>query len=198
VPTLLTLPSAATAARAFQTLTESARKHLQALTTLSGSAFFLAYLLSPGPYRHPYLLYTSVLVFASKVAASEALAPYLLTQSFASPTATSNTAAARKRRTTRGPAPHSRMEASYEVLPSGSDVHSDGTGGSASGEEHEGDDDAQAENINGEEVRANVEGFLKKQVARALVAGTAFLISIVGIWGDGVTQVQRSTVVIEI
>lgn len=83
------------------------------------------------------------------------------------------------------------MEASYEVLGSGgssSDAHSDeGSEGGAEDERH----------VNGEEVRGEVESFLKKQVAQTFVAGLSFLVAIVGIWGDGAVQVfSRETLVI--
>jgi autophagy-related protein 33 len=81
------------------------------------------------------------------------------------------------------------MEASYEVLGSGSDAHSEGTG-SASGEDLEAED----EQVNGEEVRTEVENFLKKQMIQTAVSGLSFLLAIVGIWGDGVTQVFQSDV----
>lgn len=64
------------------------------------------------------------------------------------------------------------MDASYEVLGT-SDRESE-----ASGEDM--DDD-----VNGEEVREEMEGFMWTQVIRTCVAGTAFAMSVVGIWGDG-------------
>lgn len=68
------------------------------------------------------------------------------------------------------------MEASYEVLGSGgSDAHSEGTdvGG------------AEEEVVNGEEVRARVQMFLKKQVLQTAVTAVGFVVAVVGIWGDG-------------
>lgn len=66
------------------------------------------------------------------------------------------------------------MEASYEVLGSGgSDVHSEGT--DVGGEEE----------VNGEEVRARVQAFLKKQVLQTAVTAVGFVVAVVGIWGDG-------------
>lgn len=64
------------------------------------------------------------------------------------------------------------MEASYEVL--GSDAHSEGT--DVGGEE---------EVVNGEEVRARVQMFLKKQVVQTAVTAVGFVVAVVGIWGDG-------------
>ena len=86
------------------------------------------------------------------------------------------------------------MEASYEVLGSGSDAHSEGT--SAASEE--GETEAEhARDLNGEEVRTKVEGFLKKQMIQTAVAGVGFVMSVVGIWGDGATGfVERDVLVV--
>lgn len=74
------------------------------------------------------------------------------------------------------------MDASYEVL-GASDRESEAT---ASGEEMD-------EDVNGEEVRQQMDGFKTNQVVRTVIAGVGFAMSVVGIWGDGVTD----TVVIE-
>jgi autophagy-related protein 33 len=88
------------------------------------------------------------------------------------------------------------MEASYEVLGSGTDGHSEGTG-SASGEEIETEEGPQQ--MNGEEVRVKVEEFLKKQMVQTAVAGLGFLMAVVGIWGDGAAQVShREMIVFEV
>ena len=68
------------------------------------------------------------------------------------------------------------MEASYEVL--GHDSNSEGT-------PSEGEMD---EDVNGEEVRLQMEGFLKSQLARTAIAGVGFAMSVVGIWGDGASD----------
>ena len=70
------------------------------------------------------------------------------------------------------------MDASYEVL---GDSNSEGT---ASGEEMEPEED-----VNGEEVRQAMEGFLTSQIIRTAIAGVGFAMSIVGIWGDGASDV---------
>lgn len=70
------------------------------------------------------------------------------------------------------------MEASYEVL---GDSHSDEGAASNSGEELE-------EEINGEEVRAEVESFLKNQLVQTAISGIAFAMAVIGIWGDGVAD----------
>lgn len=67
------------------------------------------------------------------------------------------------------------MEASYDAL---GDVHSEGE--LASEEE--------LEDVNGEEVRASVEGAAKAYVVRTGIAALGFIMAVVGIWGDGVPQ----------
>ncbi|KAL2131803.1 hypothetical protein VTI74DRAFT_4604 [Chaetomium olivicolor] len=191
IPALLTLPSANSASRAFDSLTTAAARHTRTLAALSSSAFALAYALSPKPLRHPYLLYASALVLTSQCAASDLLAPYLL---FLGPPRPASSSAAtskqskEKEREKRAAAARARMEASYEVL--GSDAHSEGS----TGEENEGEEG----DVNGEEVRAGVEVFLKKQIVRSAVAGLGFLLSVVGIWGDGVSPVYGQAVIIEV
>ena len=69
------------------------------------------------------------------------------------------------------------MDASYEVL--GHDSNSEGT---QSGEEGE-------EEVNGEEMREQMEGFMTSQIIRTIVAGLGFAMSVVGIWGDGAADV---------
>jgi autophagy-related protein 33 len=70
-----------------------------------------------------------------------------------------------------------QMDASYEVL--GHDSNSEGT---MSGEDME-------EEVNGEEVRQQMEGFMTSQIVRTVVAGLGFAMSVVGIWGDGAADV---------
>lgn len=80
------------------------------------------------------------------------------------------------------------MEASYEVL---GDSHSDEGAASVSGEELEDD-------INGEEVRGEVELFVKNQLVQTAVAGLGFAMAVIGIWGDGVYTLASETVVIDL
>ncbi|KAK3306469.1 uncharacterized protein B0T15DRAFT_141433 [Chaetomium strumarium] len=188
IPALLTLPSADSAARAFDTLTTSATRHLRSLAAISSSAFALAYILSPRPVRHPYLLYASALALGSHFAASDLIAPYLLALGPGGRAPPASAAApSKERQREKRAAARARMEASYEVL---GDAHSEG-----SAEEMEGSEEG---HVNGEEVRADVEVFLKKQIVRSAVAGLAFLLSVVGIWGDGVAPVYGQAVVIEV
>lgn len=66
------------------------------------------------------------------------------------------------------------MDSSYEVL-GASDRDSEGT---ISGEEMD-------EDVNGEEIRQQVEGYMKINIAKTIVAGIGFAMSTIGIWGDG-------------
>ena len=68
------------------------------------------------------------------------------------------------------------MEQSYEVL--GSELHTE----EVEVEEQEPDD------VNGEDVRADVELLAQGYVVRAGIAALAFAMSVVGIWGDGSPQ----------
>ncbi|KAG8168210.1 hypothetical protein KVR01_003899 [Diaporthe batatas] len=186
VPTLLTLPTANEAAKAFRSLATTAGTHLRTLAGISSTAFFLAFALSPRSARHPYLLYTSVLVALSRLSVSDMVAPYL----FAHPHTPaqqrqSSSSASRKDRSAAR-----RMEASYDVI-GGSDAHSD----SASDRSSEEDAATADNNFNGEEVRGEVESFLKKQVVSTATAGLGFLMAVVGIWGDGAVGYVSETVV---
>ncbi|KAK3390586.1 hypothetical protein B0H63DRAFT_557538 [Podospora didyma] len=203
IPTLLTLPSASAAAKAFETLTTTARRHLSSLTSLSATAFGLAYLFSPRTYRHPYLLYTSLLVLGSQLVVSDLVAPYILSLPASSSSSSSQSAAgaaARKQQQQKAKdaaAARARMEASYEVL--SSPAHSEGSvsGGEDAVELDNATDETNS--MNGEEVRVKVEAFLKKQMVQSAVAGLAFMLSVVGIWGDGVVApVYGHAIVIEV
>lgn len=66
-----------------------------------------------------------------------------------------------------------QIDASYDLL--GHDSNSEAT---LSGEELD-------EDVNGEEVRQQMEGFMTSQIARTVVAGLGFAMSVIGIWGDG-------------
>ncbi|KAK7741725.1 hypothetical protein SLS53_004786 [Cytospora paraplurivora] len=187
VPTLLTLPSASTAANAFRSLTTTARTHLRTLAGVSSTAFLLAFALSPRPTRHPYLLYTSTLIALSRLAVSDFVAPYLYAQprqASSSQRQQQSSSASRKDRSAAR-----RMEASYDVI--GSDVHSEATLDSASDRSVEEEQVATDGSVNGEEVRGEVEAFLKKQVVSTATAGLGFLLAVVGIWGDGAGTVVK-------
>ncbi|KAF4972044.1 hypothetical protein FZEAL_9682 [Fusarium zealandicum] len=66
-----------------------------------------------------------------------------------------------------------KMEASYEIL-------GESTSEPASEEE--------IDNVNGEEVRAEVEGLARGYVARTALSALGFVMAVVGIWGDGAPQ----------
>lgn len=186
-PALLTLPSATTASKTLTSLSSAASTHLTTLSALSSSAFALAFVLSPRSSRHPYLLYTSLLAAASAFAPR--LAPFLLGRPSTRPAAPAPAASSSPQRRR----PQRAMEASYEVL---GDAHSDGTA-SVSGEEVEEDQAAQQQQQqNGEEVRAQVETFLKERLVQTSLAALSFAISIVGIWGDGASEVIRGETIV--
>lgn len=196
VPSLLELPSASSAAKAFNYLVSTAKKHLGTLTGVSASSFLLAFLLSPKPVRHPYLLYTSILVASSGIVVSDFVAPYLfITKSTSTSRPAASLSASAKKAKQERAAKRAQMEASYEVLGSSSSAHSDEGTASVSGEEVEAEEEA-AQDINGEEVRTEVEGFLKKQMVQTAISGLGFLMAVVGIWGDGVAQVFQNEVVV--
>lgn len=89
------------------------------------------------------------------------------------------------------------MEMSYDMI--GSDAHSEATLDSASDRSAEDLDTvatpASSDNVNGEEVRGEVEGFLKKQAVSTAVAGLGFAMAVVGIWGDGAVAYVPETFV---
>jgi autophagy-related protein 33 len=127
----------------------------------------LAYLLSPRGQKHPYLLWTTAFV------ASSGLMDFILRPS-ATKTIT-NARTGEKQRDKKGKG--RQMDASYEVL--GHDSNSEAT---YSGEELD-------EDVNGETVREKMEGFMTSQIARTIVAGLGFAMSVIGIWGDGAVDV---------
>ncbi|KAH6610531.1 hypothetical protein Trco_000551 [Trichoderma cornu-damae] len=165
LPTLLHLPSSSSAAHALTSLQSSLRLPVFALSSLAAAPLFLSFVFSPRYARHPYLFYTSLLAVLS------AVAPAYLPQPAAP---TSKPTSARTATSSRA-----RLEASYEVL---GDSHSEGDLPSES--EHE--------DVNGEEVRANVEGIARAYLVRASFAAAAFVLSVVGLWGDGAPRTGRS------
>lgn len=71
----------------------------------------------------------------------------------------------------------------------GSDAHSEVTLDSASDRSVEDANEPAEGTVNGEEVRGEVEGFLKKQVVSTALAGLGFVMAVVGIWGDVASDV---------
>ncbi|KAK2626518.1 hypothetical protein QTJ16_003693 [Diplocarpon rosae] len=172
IPTLSTLPSATSASKAFTNLTYVSLTHLRALTAASSTSFLFAYLLSPRSQKHPYLLWTSLVV------ASSGFAEYAL-RGYTPRPAAGPKFIKQKSQKSQG----RQMDSSYEVL-GASDRDSEGTG---SGEELD-------EDINGEEVRQELEGFMVTQTARTIIAGIGFAMSIVGLWGDGAADLVFSEI----
>ncbi|KAF7529703.1 hypothetical protein G7054_g9761 [Neopestalotiopsis clavispora] len=178
IPQLLELPSASSASKAFRSITSTAATHLNTLTGVAGSAFLLAFALSPRGYRHPYLIYTSVFCFSTRL--TDYFAPTL----FGAPGDFSQKRAALAK-ARREKAAARRMEQSYEVL--GVERESDNEGSS---------EDVFEEEINGEEVRSEVELFVKNHLVQTALAGVGFMMAVVGIWGDGVYDSFSETVVV--
>lgn len=164
LPTLLHLPSSSSAAHALASLQSSLRLPVLALSSLAAAPLFLSFVFSPRYARHPYLFYTSLLAVLSVVAPSYLPLP-------AAPA--SKPTGARRATSSRA-----RMEASYEVL---GDSHSEGDLPSES----------ELEDVNGEEVRANVEGAARAYLVKTAFAAAAFALSVVGLWGDGAPRTTR-------
>ncbi|KAI1307769.1 hypothetical protein F5Y03DRAFT_115465 [Xylaria venustula] len=180
IPSLVELPSSSSAAKAFRSLATTATNHLTILSGISGSAFFLAFALSPAGYRHPYLLYTSLFCLGTR------LTDYVTPSIFGEPSSNSTTQRrATLSRSRKEKAAARRMESSYEVL---GDSHSEENTSSASGDEH------LEEEINGEDVRSEVEFFVRNQLVQTAVAGLGLAISVLGLWGDGAHQVYGTPV----
>ncbi|KAF5517553.1 Autophagy-related protein 33 [Colletotrichum aenigma] len=177
VPSILSLPSASDALRAFQNLYPSANTRLRILTGVSTASFLFAFFLSRAPSVTP----TSS-TLPSPESSSEAIA--------------ARRQARREREDARKAAriarQEARMEASYEVLgDTHSDAASDGEAAAAAAFAEE------EENFNGEEIRVVVDGFRKTQIVQTAIASVGFLMSVIGIWGDGAIQVfQTETVIV--
>ncbi|KAI1208875.1 uncharacterized protein F4807DRAFT_429805 [Annulohypoxylon truncatum] len=175
IPSLLELPSASAAAKAFRSLSSTASFHIDTLSAVSGTAFLLAYKLSHRGFKHPYLLYVSVFCFATR------LTDYVTPSIFGKPVSSTSAAAHRRaelNRARKEKQAAKRMEASYELL---GEAHSD-EDTSANGEEFE-------EDYNGEEVRSEVEFFVRNKLIQTAVSGIGFLMAVTGIWGDGLPPV---------
>ncbi|KAI1820338.1 hypothetical protein F4861DRAFT_523379 [Xylaria intraflava] len=180
VPSLLEFSSASTAAKALRSLASTATTHLTTLSLLSGSSFLLAFVISPSGYRHPYLLYTSIFCLSTRLTTN-----YVMPSIFGTPTSASSAAAQRRAAVAQArkeKAAARRMEASYEVL---GDAQSEEGNVSLSGEE------AWEEEINGEEVRSEVEFFVRDQLIQTVVSGLGLVMAVLGIWGDGAHQVTE-------
>ncbi|ORY10456.1 hypothetical protein BCR34DRAFT_485616 [Clohesyomyces aquaticus] len=133
LPALLTLSTATTARQTLSYISSRTKTLSLCLRGVTASALFLAYILSPRRFRHPYLLYTSVFTFASGLGVDYAIA------------------------------------------------YSEGT----NEQRQQLDLEAQGDEVNGEEVRQAVERMKVTEGVRAAVAGAAFAMQVVGMWGDG-------------
>ncbi|KAH8724227.1 hypothetical protein GQ44DRAFT_618667 [Phaeosphaeriaceae sp. PMI808] len=65
LPSLLALPTAVNARTTFTYLSSKSQHYTAYLRHITTFTLFSAYLLSPRRFRHPYLLYTSILAFVS-------------------------------------------------------------------------------------------------------------------------------------
>ncbi|KAI2635276.1 hypothetical protein GGS21DRAFT_73954 [Xylaria nigripes] len=187
IPSLLELSSASAAAKACRSLVSTATTHLTTLSLVSGSSFLLAFIISPSGYRHPYLLYTSIFCLSTRLTTN-----YIIPSIFG-PAPSSSSAAAQRRaalaQARREKAAARRMEASYEVL---GDAHSEEGVFSMSGEEY------LDEEVNGEEVRNEVEFFFRDQLVQTAISGLGFMMAVLGIWGDGAHQVIPEQFLLEL
>ncbi|EAT76204.1 hypothetical protein HBH56_241430 [Parastagonospora nodorum] len=127
LPSLLALPTAINARTTYTYLSTKSQYYTAYLRHITTFTLFSAYLLSPRRFRHPYLLYTSILSFVSGPGID-----YF---------------AAEQR---------SMMEL-----------------------------EAQGDEVNGEQVREAVERKKVVESGKAVLAGAAFAMGVVGLWGDG-------------
>ncbi|OBT67526.1 hypothetical protein VE03_03716 [Pseudogymnoascus sp. 23342-1-I1] len=159
VPALLTLPSSATASTAFTLLNTRAVQTYRIFTGLSTACFLSAYALSPRGCRHPYLLWSALIVAASG-------SVDLFLQPARAP---SSPAVMDRARKDKGKA---KLDASYELLGDSNSEAGISDGGSE-------------EDVNGEDVRAEMLGFKSLQALRFYLSGVGFAVSLIGLWGDG-------------
>jgi autophagy-related protein 33 len=133
LPSLLALPTAVNARTTFTYLSSKSQYYTAYLRHITTFTLFSAYLMSPRRFRHPYLLYTSILSFVSGPGIDYAVSWQQGTND---------------RRTAL-------------------------------------DLEAQGDDVNGEQVREAVEMKKWNESVKAAVAGLAFAMSVVGLWGDG-------------
>lgn len=179
--------SAASDTKSFRELVSTSTLRLTALSGVSGSAFFLAFIFSPSGYRHPYLFYTSVLCLGAHL--SEYATEYVFGKPDAAAAPTATTASQRRAaqaQARKEKAAAKRMVASYDVL---DDSRSDE--GTASGEELLLSDDEVV--VGGEELlRIESDFFKQTLLVRTALSGVGFAMAVLGIWGDGAHQVPDS------
>lgn len=155
---MLALPSAITAHHTFLRLQSLGLTHLRLLSAVSTGSLLVAYMLSPRYGRHPYLLWTAL-----TVALSAGTDLWLS-------------------RDARRLLVKERRRAAAAATGS-----SNGGGSSAGNEQTPAAAAATGDSspANGEEVKIGMERFQVAQAVRAGIAGLGFLMSVVGIWGDG-------------
>ncbi|KAL1889394.1 hypothetical protein Cpir12675_005794 [Ceratocystis pirilliformis] len=157
IPSILSLPSATAAAHALSRLSDLAASPLHLFSRLSCGAFLLAFLSAPRAARHPYLLYTSL--FAGAAGLANVITPMLAGQTTV-PTAA---AASLRKNNVRA------LEASYEDIGSSGVTETD----TSVAEDEE------------KQVRAMAENFAKTRFVETGFSSIAFVMAVMGIWGDG-------------
>lgn len=169
LPALLILPSATSASSTFTFI----RRHLttlRGLAVFSATSFITAYSASPRGLKHPYLIYTTVLVSAAgfyDLALNPAGTKAVIKQDVKVAEKKAKLKKKEGKKKVRA-----MMEASYEVL---GDTPS----------EEEIDDVFEDEEINGEKLRSEMVGFAKVEKIRGGISALGFLLACVGLWGDG-------------
>ncbi|KAI0999472.1 hypothetical protein K3495_g8724 [Podosphaera aphanis] len=162
LPTILIFPSTSIASKAFKDFKSLALCQLRTLAGISSSSFLAAYLFSPRAHKHPYLLWATLIVSTSL---SAEYLPGIL--GYRNLSLNSNAGRPKHDRTQ---VHESRpMDASFEVLDTNN--HS----------EEEFEDEEPSE----DGVRSEMESFMLAQLIRTTVTGVGFMMSVVGIWGDG-------------
>ena len=155
VPALLALPSANNASTAFAELTRTTGV-IRTLAGISATTFLAAFVFAPEDLRHPYLLWSTLLVGASgcfDLFLGQTAAPVVVA-------------------TKKAKEPRRRMDASYEMV-----------GDSTS--EGKLSDYLAEETVNGEELRKAMVQFATTEKIRYAVSSMGFVLSLVGLWGDG-------------
>ncbi|KAF2100929.1 hypothetical protein NA57DRAFT_74526 [Rhizodiscina lignyota] len=165
LPALLALPTAPTASRAYSALKSTALRHSRLLTNISIASLAFAYILSPPRAKHPYLLWTGLITGLGSFGVDY----FFRGTADVLPVTSSSRAEFRDGRQT------VVLDADEEM--GVKSVSSEN--GETSGSEHD------EEEVNGEELRRAMERFRTVQGIRASVNGLAFVMGVVGIWGDG-------------
>jgi len=156
LPSLLHLQTAALASQTHSYIRSRSRVIQRWLSTITAGAFVAAFFLAPRRSRHPYLIYTAVLVgLGSSPRLVDKIATKISRSKSSRPTLNERLA---------------RRES--ELAESGVMV----------GQSSSSDDE---EDVNGEVVRNAVEKNQLVETIRTGFWGLGFLFSVVGIWGDG-------------